>query len=78
MVLTVSGLYNHSRKLIYLKALLSPAGWVFVLGGLTGVIVVASFVAIMMQLQVLPEERVLLKSFGKSLLIYKNKVRRWL
>lgn len=72
------GLFCFSRNPMYLGMLLMLTGWVLVLGGLSGVIVVPLFVAVMTKWQILPEERALQESFGKQFSDYKNEVRRWL
>lgn len=77
-VLVTSGMFRLSRNPMYLGMLLLLLGWVFVLGGLSGGIVIALFIAVITRFQILPEERMLLKRFGDEFLLYKNKVRRWI
>lgn len=77
-VLVTTGVFQISRNPMYLGMALALLGWVFVLRGLSGVIVLPLFMAVITRFQILPEEHVLLKQFGDEFLLYKNKVRRWI
>lgn len=76
--LVTKGIFRFTRNPMYLGMLLLLLGWVFVLGGLSGGIVIALFIAVITRFQIMPEEQALLKRFGDEFLLYKTKVRRWI
>jgi len=75
--LVVSGIYRYTRNPMYLAMLLLLLGFGLHLGNAFNVLLAAGFVAYMNRFQILPEERALLKIFGKKFQQYTVKVRRW-
>ena len=77
-VFVSNGLFRITRNPMYLGMALMMMGGVFVLGALSGGIVVALFMWLITKFQIEPEERALAARFGESYLQYKKTVRRWL
>ena len=72
------GMYRVSRNPMYLGLLFWLIAWAIHLSVLSPFLLLPLFVWVINVQQIIPEERVLEKKFGKSYLNYKNKVRRWL
>ena len=75
--LVSSGLYQYSRNPMYLAMLLLLLAWGLGLGNAFNTIIAAGFVYYMNAFQIEPEEKVLLKMFGKEYKEYCTLVRRW-
>ena len=75
--LVVNGLYKYSRNPMYLAMLLILLALGLRLGNAFNTLVAAGFVAYMNRFQVIPEEKALLKIFGKAYQRYTSQVRRW-
>ena len=75
--LVSSGLYQYSRNPMYLAMLLLLLAWGLWLGNAFNTIIAAGFVYYMNAFQIEPEEKVLLKMFGKEYKEYCTLVRRW-
>ncbi|MEO1009900.1 MAG: isoprenylcysteine carboxylmethyltransferase family protein [Bacteroidota bacterium] len=75
--LVVNGLYRYSRNPMYLGMLLILLALGLRLGNAFNILVAAGFVAYMNRFQVIPEEKTLLKNFGKQYREYCVQVRRW-
>ncbi len=75
--LVTTGLYNYSRNPMYLAMLLLLLAWILVLGNAFNILLTAGFVGYMNRFQIVPEEEILQKRFGKDYANYKVLVRRW-
>ncbi|QLG43901.1 methyltransferase family protein [Costertonia aggregata] len=75
--LITNGVYAYSRNPMYLGMLLSLLAFGAWLGNAFNVLLAAGFVAYMNRYQIIPEERALLNTFGKSYSQYLTTVRRW-
>jgi len=76
--LVTSGIYAYSRNPMYLSLLLALIGWAITLGNLTALAFPPLFAAIVTQLQIVPEERILARRFSTAFDDYHQRVRRWL
>jgi protein-S-isoprenylcysteine O-methyltransferase Ste14 len=76
--IVVTGLYRYSRNPMYLGLLIALTGWGLYLGNLASLACLPLFVRVLTQIQILPEERILLEKFGESYENYLLQVRRWL
>ena len=76
--LVSGGVFHFSRNPMYLGMALILLGIVIKLGSLLSAIVLLLFVGLITQLQIKPEERALVKIFGKTYTEYCSKVRRWI
>ncbi|PST97454.1 methyltransferase family protein [Photobacterium aquimaris] len=76
--LVTTGIYQYSRNPMYLSLLLLLIAAVFIGGELSAAMVVIVFIATVNQLQIKPEEKVLLNLFGNDYRRYCQHVRRWL
>jgi len=73
-----TGIFSKSRNPMYLGVLLILTGWAIYLGQpitLAGLVI---FVLYITRFQIVPEERVLMKTFGRDFTDYKGRVRRWI
>jgi len=76
--LVISGLYHFTRNPMYLGLLMVLFGWGLFLSNLATLIVLPLFIRVLTQMQILPEERILLKKFGQPYADYLKQVRRWM
>ncbi|MCP4957136.1 MAG: isoprenylcysteine carboxylmethyltransferase family protein [Photobacterium aquimaris] len=76
--LVTTGIYQYSRNPMYLSLLLLLIAAVFIGGELSAAMVVIVFISTVNQLQIKPEEKVLLNLFGNDYRRYCQHVRRWL
>ncbi len=75
--LVANGIYAYTRNPMYLAMLLLLLGLGIHLGNAFNILLAAGFVAYMNHFQIIPEERALLKIFGKDYQRYLVEVRRW-
>jgi protein-S-isoprenylcysteine O-methyltransferase Ste14 len=75
--LVTDGIFAFSRNPMYLGMLLLLCGWAVLLGGLSPWIVPPLFVIAITRLQIIPEEQVLAKLFGRQYADYGARVGRW-
>ena len=75
--LVISGLFSFSRNPMYLGMLLMLSGWAVWLGSYVGIVPLCLFIFAINELQIKPEEAVLLEKFGDEYERYKKSVRRW-
>ena len=76
--LVTSGVYQYTRNPMYLGLLLVLASSTVFFGAWLGIIICFLFILVMVNLQILPEEKALEEIFGEVFLEYKSKVRRWI
>jgi protein-S-isoprenylcysteine O-methyltransferase Ste14 len=76
--LVTRGVYRHTRNPMYVGMALLLAAWFFVLGNWANLLFVFCFVVCINNLQILPEERILIKSFGDEYVAYMERAPRWL
>jgi protein-S-isoprenylcysteine O-methyltransferase Ste14 len=77
-VLVKEGVYGISRNPMYLGLLFILIAFAFYLGSMLSLVVLPFFVGYMNWYQIIPEEKILSKKFGKTYRKYKERVRRWL
>lgn len=77
-MLVIRGLYRISRNPMYLGMLLILTGFGIWLGNPINVLLITSFILIINALQIIPEEKALLKQFGEQYFDYTKRVRRWI
>lgn len=77
-VVVHSGIYSITRNPMYLGLALMLLGFCVYLGNPLSLIVIIAFIIYITHYQILPEERVLIRKFGKSYQEYLNKVNRWI
>lgn len=75
--LITSGIFAFSRNPIYLALLLLLLAFGLRLGNAFNVLLAAGFVSYMNRFQIAPEEKALVKLFGKEFERYCKNVRRW-
>lgn len=75
--LVTNGIYAYSRNPMYLGVLMILLAFGIYLGNAFNVLTAAGFVAYINRFQIIPEERILLKIFGKEYSQYCVLVRRW-
>ncbi|GGG47310.1 isoprenylcysteine carboxyl methyltransferase [Croceivirga lutea] len=75
--MVITGLYKFSRNPMYLALLLVLIAIGLQLQNAFNTILAAAFVYFMNHFQILPEEVLLEKKFGKEFRLYKKAVRRW-
>ncbi|MCB1625922.1 MAG: isoprenylcysteine carboxylmethyltransferase family protein [Pseudomonadales bacterium] len=73
-----SGPYRFTRNPMYLGLAMVLLGLCVYFANSLAVIAVAVFVAYITRFQIMPEERLLLETFGESYAEYKRSVRRWI
>ena len=76
--MVITGLYRYTRNPMYLGLLIVLTGWALYLGNLASFACLPIFVRMITKFQILPEERILRKKFGKDYEEYLGKVRRWI
>ncbi|MDQ5887781.1 MAG: isoprenylcysteine carboxylmethyltransferase family protein [Neisseriaceae bacterium] len=77
-VLVTNGIYRVSRNPMYAGMLLMLGGWAAYLANPLALAGLPLFVASVTRLQIVPEERILLRLFGQTYADYCRQVRRWL
>lgn len=75
--LVTNGVYKFTRNPMYLSMMLLLLAFGVYLGNAFNTLTVAGFVGYMNRFQILPEERILGKKFGKEYNQYLSKTRRW-
>ena len=75
--LVTNGLYKLSRNPMYLAMLLLLLALGLKLGNAFNVLLAAGFVSYMNRFQIVPEEKMLTKKFGKDFIACCAKTRRW-
>ena len=75
--LVTNGIFKYSRNPMYfgMVLILISTGIKFNFYG--GILMIVIFICFITYFQILPEERAMLKLFGKDFINYKNKTRRW-
>ncbi len=76
--LVVKGIYRFTRNPMYLGFLFWLVSFICFLGNVASLLTVPFFISYMNYFQIIPEERILLKKFGKEYSRYKHNVRRWI
>ena len=76
--LVIEGLYKYTRNPMYLGMLLLLTAWAVWLGNPLSLVFLASFVLLINEMQIKPEERALEEKFGEAYIDYKKRVRRWI
>jgi protein-S-isoprenylcysteine O-methyltransferase Ste14 len=76
--LVVSGVYRYTRNPMYLGLMSVLLGWAVYLSAPLTFLGPALFILVITRLQIIPEERVLSKKFGRQFTDYQCQVRRWL
>lgn len=76
-VLVTGGIYKYTRNPMYLSLLLLLLAWGLYLGNAFNTLLAAGFVYYMNAFQIIPEEKVLEKKYGKAYQKYCVMVRRW-
>ena len=76
--IVTTGTYQFTRNPMYLGLLTVLSGYAIWLGTITPFLLLPLFVLLITTQQIIPEEEILEKNFGKEYLDYKEKVRRWL
>ena len=76
--LLTTGVFKFSRNPIYLALLNLLISFSIYLGSFLGLIILPLFVIYMNQFQIKPEEKAMLKLYGKEFENYCSKVRRWI
>lgn len=75
--LVTHGIYGYSRNPMYLGMLTILCGWALYLGNLLALPCLPLFVAYLTRFQIVPEERVMARLFGRPFVDYCQRVRRW-
>ena len=75
--LVTNGLYRFTRNPMYLALLMILLAWGLWLGNAFNTLLAAGFVGYMNKFQIIPEEKVLSKIYGKKYQHYCTQVRRW-
>ncbi len=75
--LVTKGIFKYSRNPMYLGMLLILISIGIKFNFYGGVFIVAMFFFFITYFQILPEEKAMLKLFGKDFIKYKRKTRRW-
>lgn len=76
-VLITNGVYRFSRNPMYFSLLMLLLAFGLILGNAFNTIIAAGFVSYMNRFQIIPEERMLLETFGKPYKEYLSRTRRW-
>lgn len=76
-VLVTDGVYKFTRNPMYLSLLLLLLAWGLYLGNAFNTLLAAGFVYYMNAFQIIPEEEVLERKYGKAYQKYCVMVRRW-
>ena len=75
--LVTNGIFKYSRNPMYLGMLLILISISIKFNFYGGLLLVGFFVYFITYFQILPEEKAMLKLFGKDFINYKNRTRRW-
>ena len=75
--LVTNGIFKYSRNPMYLGMLLILISISIKFNFYGGILIVGFFFYFITYFQILPEEKAMLKLFGKDFINYKNKTRRW-
>ena len=76
--LVVSGIFKYSRNPMYLGMLLILISMTIKFNFVGGILIIFAFIAFITKFQIIPEETVLEKLFGKEFIEYKKKTKRWI
>ena len=76
--LVVSGIFKYSRNPMYLGMLLILISMTIKFNFVGGILIIFVFIAFITKFQIIPEETVLERLFGKEFIRYKKKTRRWI
>lgn len=76
--LVTGGIYQTTRNPMYVGMALLLAALAIKLGAIWGYLLVPLFIGVITMVQIVPEERALLRIFGEDFLRYKAQVPRWL
>tara|TARA_B100000902_G_scaffold361696_1_gene379370 strand:+ start:188 stop:493 length:306 start_codon:yes stop_codon:yes gene_type:complete len=76
--LVTNGIFKYSRNPMYLGMVLILISIGIKFNFYGGLLLIGFFVYFITCFQILPEEKAMLKLFGKDFINYKNKTRRWL
>ena len=76
--LVTAGLYRYSRNPMYLGQVLVLLAWVMYCRNVAGLLIVGLHVLYLTWLQIIPEERVLLRRFPDQYPAFMQNTRRWL
>jgi protein-S-isoprenylcysteine O-methyltransferase Ste14 len=76
--LVTEGMFRISRNPMYLGFVLALFGTSIVLGSLTPLIIVLSFIVLTDRWYIAFEEKAMLRKFGDQYLDYQKRVRRWI
>ncbi len=77
-VLITSGLYQYTRNPMYLGMACILTGLALWLGNYASLLMIPCFIWYITQLQIIPEEEILLEKFGQEYGEYMLRVRRWI
>tara|TARA_A100000164_G_scaffold116328_1_gene102567 strand:- start:332 stop:778 length:447 start_codon:yes stop_codon:yes gene_type:complete len=76
--LVVSGIFKYSRNPMYLGMLLILISMTIKFNFVGGVLIIFVFISFITKFQIIPEETVLERLFGKEFIGYKKKTKRWI
>ena len=76
--LITTGFYKYSRHPMYLGMVVALLGIVLLLGSLSPILVLPIFMRLISRKFMIPEEEMLLNTFGEAYERYKTQVRRWI
>ena len=76
--LVVSGIFKYSRNPMYLGMLLILISMTIKFNFVGGILIIFSFITFITKFQIIPEETVLERLFGKEFIRYKKKTKRWI
>ncbi len=76
--LVTSGMYQYTRNPMYFGMLLILTGIAIWLGNIASFIMLPIFVWFITNLQIIPEEQILIEKFGEEYGDYMMRVRRWI
>ncbi len=76
--LVTGGVYRYTRNPMYVGLFFVTLGWAAALGAPWGLLGPVGFIAYIARFQIVPEERVLMSTFGQAYTSYLAQTRRWL
>ena len=76
--LVTSGIYRYSRNPMYVGFALVLLAWAIYLGNYLLLLLLAIFIWHITMVQIIPEEKALIKKFGQQFTDYMQHTRRWL
>jgi protein-S-isoprenylcysteine O-methyltransferase Ste14 len=76
--LVIEGVYRYSRNPMYVGMAAALLAWCIYLANPINLLVFGLFIYVITEIQIKPEERALVKLFGKDFRDYCQNVRRWL